>query len=202
MPAIPLVGQARVRAALKRNLLLTLLGIVLVFWLFWPRSPHSGIQPSPPSTASIKRRIVAVADLHGDLNHAQHVLRMTGVIDARGDWVAGDDLLVSTGDIVDRGDDTQALYRLFDNLRAQAPQEGGWVLNCLGNHEVMNALGDWRYVTKGDIQTFGGVEPRRKAMSTNGWIGQTWMANYSITHTVSLLPEAQLARVRANGKGE
>lgn len=200
MPVIPLVGRARVRAALKRNLLLTLLGIVLLFWLFWPRSSSSVIQPSP--TASIKRRVVAVADLHGDLDHARHVLRMTGVIDARGEWVAGDDWLVSTGDIVDRGDDTQALYRLFDNLRAQAPHEGGWVLNCLGNHEVMNALGDWRYVTKGDIQTFGGVKPRRTSMSTQGWIGQTWMANYSITHTVSLLPEEQIARVRVNDKGQ
>lgn len=47
----------------------------------------------------------------------------------------------------------------------------------------MNALGDWRYVTKEDIATFGGERQRRAAIST-GWIGQTWRSNYSITARV------------------
>lgn len=47
----------------------------------------------------------------------------------------------------------------------------------------MNALGDWRYVTKEDIASFGGERQRRAALST-GFIGQTWRHNYSITARV------------------
>jgi hypothetical protein len=42
-------------------------------------------------------------------------------------------------------------------------------------------MGDWRYVTNEDVKTFGGDSNRRYAMSTKGWIGQEWAANYSIT---------------------
>ncbi|TKY85404.1 hypothetical protein EX895_005566 [Sporisorium graminicola] len=151
--------------------------------------------PLPDGRTPLSRRTVAVADLHGDLQHAINVLSMASVVsptpDASGDtytWVGGHDVLVSTGDIVDRGDDTIALYRLFISLREQAARAGGEVKNCLGNHEVMNALGDWRYVTPGDVESFGGVEARRHAMSDQGWIGRDWMEHYNVTHTIALLP--------------
>ncbi|PWZ00230.1 Metallo-dependent phosphatase [Testicularia cyperi] len=146
---------------------------------------------------TISRRTVAVADLHGDLQHALNVFRMAGVISAPSPstsaddeqrWIAGHDVLVSTGDIVDRGDDTIALYRLYQSLRSQAARAGGEVRNLLGNHEVMNAIGDWRYVTQGDIRSFGGVEERRAVMSDKGWIGQDWIQSYNVTTIVPLLP--------------
>lgn len=34
----------------------------------------------------------------------------------------------------------------MDKLRDQAEAVGGTVLSHLGNHEWMNAIGDWRYV--------------------------------------------------------
>lgn len=37
-------------------------------------------------------------------------------------------------DIVDRGRDTIALYRLMDALRTQAQRAGGGVVSLLGNH--------------------------------------------------------------------
>jgi hypothetical protein len=49
----------------------------------------------------------------------------------------------------------------------------------------MNALGDWRYVTPEDLASFHGEKNRRKAMSTSGWIGQAWLANYSINARLS-----------------
>lgn len=76
--------------------------------------------------------------------HAHNVLRMASLISSSGHWIGGHDVLVSTGDIVDRGDDTIELYRLFDRLRKEASEVGGEVRNLLGNHEIMNALGDWR----------------------------------------------------------
>ncbi|CAO1614231.1 unnamed protein product [Parajaminaea phylloscopi] len=196
-----------VRAVTPVRLFLGLAAILGLYLLIFRQSGRSQGGPSINNTgsaghsapSSIQRRVVAVADLHGDLAHALSVLQMAEIVDAQGQWVGSEhDVLVSTGDIVDRGDDTIPLYRLFDQLRSTAGPDR--VKNCLGNHEVMNALGDWRYITPGDVKSFGGAAARRRAMSTEGWIGQTWLANYSVSHTINLLPSDQIARLVASGQ--
>jgi len=163
------------------------------------RVPHPSHPSADAAEALIHRRLVAVADLHGDYEHALNVLEMANIIDASDEarlpdgtprWIAGHDSLVSTGDIVDRGPDTIKLYRMFQSLRRQAAAQDppGFVVNLLGNHEVMNALKDWRYVTAPDLATFGGPAARRKAMSADGWIGQEWLTHYNITASLDLLP--------------
>lgn len=57
-------------------------------------------------------------------------------MDDRGNWIGKDATLIQTGDIVDRGPDTIAIYKLFDSLRTQARGAGGEVVSLLGNHEV------------------------------------------------------------------
>lgn len=57
-----------------------------------------------------------------------------------------DVLLSATNLILYRGDDTIKLFAWMDRLRGQALATGGTVLTHLGNHEWMNAIGDWRYV--------------------------------------------------------
>ena len=47
-------------------------------------------------------RIVAVGDLHGDIGNAQKVLEMARVVDSDGMWSGEVDVLVQTGDIIDR----------------------------------------------------------------------------------------------------
>ena len=80
---------------------------------------------------------------------------------------------------MDRGTDLIALLMMMERLRVES---NGRVRTLLGNHEYMNLLGDWRYVTKEDIATFGGEERRRHAMSAEGWIGKAWGgSNYSVT---------------------
>ncbi|EPT01418.1 hypothetical protein FOMPIDRAFT_1120458 [Fomitopsis schrenkii] len=133
------------------------------------------------------RRIVAVGDLHGDMPNAQKVLHMAGVVDANGDWSGEVDYFVQTGDIIDRGDDTIKLYLWMDMLRQQAPEKGGHVLTHLGNHEWMNAIGDWRYVRSSEIATFGGTAARQRMLST-GRIGKSWAANYTVTSRLPLHP--------------
>ncbi|GAA5832387.1 hypothetical protein JCM11251_006430 [Rhodosporidiobolus azoricus] len=146
-------------------------------------------RPLPQETVGdevLRTRIVAVGDIHGDMPHLTRILRRAELIDMKGQWIGGDSILVQTGDIVDRGKDTIAIYRFFQTLRPQAERAGGAVVSLLGNHEIMNALGDWRYVTKEDIASFGGERNRRLAMST-GWLGQDWRTNYSITARVPYL---------------
>ena len=99
-----------------------------------PTSP--GIRTGYDISIPWKKRIVAVGDLHGDLAHTLRVLRAAKIVDHRAQWIGKTATLIQTGDIVDRGTDTIALYRLFDTLRVQAAQTGGEVISLLGNHEV------------------------------------------------------------------
>ncbi|WVR04071.1 hypothetical protein IAU60_001070 [Kwoniella sp. DSM 27419] len=145
-------------------------------------------RPNPAGRAAFRQRLVAVGDLHGDIHNAEKVLRMASVIDDRSEWVAGTDILVQTGDIVDRGAHALDIYRLMQKLRGQASGHGGKVVSILGNHEVMNAISDWRYVTQDDIKVFGGSRQRQEAMSSNGWLGKEWLANYSVTALIPLSP--------------
>jgi 3',5'-cyclic AMP phosphodiesterase CpdA len=70
---------------------------------------------------------------------------MAKVIDDKADWAGGSDIMVQTGDIVDRGTYAFDIYRLMQKLRGQADAAGGRVVSILGNHEIMNAIGDWRW---------------------------------------------------------
>ncbi|KAJ8652537.1 hypothetical protein O0I10_011796 [Lichtheimia ornata] len=120
-------------------------------------------------------RIVAMGDLHGDLNNTLTIMRFAGLIDQDNRWSGGDTIFVQTGDVVDRGVDTIALYELLQRLRDEAKEQGGQVVSVLGNHEIMNMVGDWRYVHPDDIASFGGKQARIKAFSKEGWIGSDLM---------------------------
>jgi len=133
------------------------------------------------------RHIVAVGDLHGDLSNARRVLDFSGVIDEFGDWSGDVDFFVQTGDIIDRGDDTIDLFVWMDRLRSQATYAGGVVLSHLGNHEWMNAIGDWRYVYPSELKTFGNIAARQRMIST-GRIGRTWASNYTTASRLPLHP--------------
>ncbi len=100
------------------------------------------------------RRIVAVGDLHGDLEATERALRLAGAIDDRRHWIGGDLVLVQTGDILDRGDGEQAILDLFVRLATEAAEAGGAVYRLLGNHELMNTALDFRYVTPGGFEDF------------------------------------------------
>ncbi len=108
------------------------------------RQPHSG-------------RIVAIGDLHGDLAAARAALRLAGAIDSTDTWIGGDLVLVQTGDILDRGDEEEAVFRFLERLQSEARVAGGAVHVLNGNHELMNAYLDYRYVTEGGWADFEDV---------------------------------------------
>ncbi|EGN91917.1 hypothetical protein SERLA73DRAFT_191838 [Serpula lacrymans var. lacrymans S7.3] len=137
--------------------------------------------------APYSRHIIAVGDIHGDFDNAQKVLQMAGVVDENNEWSGKVDVFVQTGDVIDRGDDTIDLFRWFDELREQAEAVGGIMLTHLGNHEIMNAIGDWRYVYPAEIESFGGVAARQKVLSS-GWLGKAWATNYTVASRLPLHP--------------
>jgi hypothetical protein len=93
-------------------------------------------------------RIVAIGDIHGDLEAARNALRVAGAIDENDHWVGGELVVVQTGDVLDRGDQELEIMDLFDALAHEAAEVGGAVYTLNGNHELMNAYQDFRYVTE------------------------------------------------------
>ncbi|MBI1750406.1 MAG: metallophosphoesterase [Acidobacteria bacterium] len=90
-------------------------------------------------------RVVAVGDVHGDYDAFVAILQQAGLIDSRLRWTGKNATLVQTGDFLDRGAKCREVTDLLMDLEKQAPRKGGRVVTLLGNHEVMNIMGDLRY---------------------------------------------------------
>ncbi|MES2639680.1 MAG: metallophosphoesterase [Myxococcota bacterium] len=122
----------------------------------------------PPEGRPAPERLVAIGDLHGDLASALAVFRLAGLVDATGAWAGGKTWLVQTGDITDRGPDSRGVIALMRRLQGEARAAGGEVVPLLGNHEVMNLNGDWRYVSPEDLASYGGEAARKAAYAPTG----------------------------------
>jgi hypothetical protein len=114
------------------------------------------------------RTIIAVGDLHADLPSAKKAFAIAGITDAQGKWAVSDTIVVQTGDLTDRGPDGQPLLEWVRSLEIQAKKYNSQFIVLLGNHEVMNLQGDWRYVSQADVQSFGGLEQRKQAFTPGG----------------------------------
>ena len=128
-------------------------------------------------------KLVAIGDLHGDYMATIKSLKLAGVIPLKTSyqdepeeipWVGYDTHVVQVGDQVDRcrpsswyrdvgvddntykdeGSDLK-IMRLLDNLHLEAQKMGGAVISILGNHEIMNCVGDFRYVSPLEFEEFG-----------------------------------------------
>ncbi len=149
-----------------------------------PAEPK-GVDPAPIGEIAppISQRLVAVGDLHADLDNAVHTLQLTGLVDADGHWIGGTAVLVQTGDTTDRGPDSRPIMKLLRQLQIEAAVAGGRVVPLLGNHEVMNLVGDWRYVHPDDVATYGGVEARTAAFAADGEDGK-WLRGLDVVTRV------------------
>ncbi|MFN8578994.1 MAG: metallophosphoesterase [Candidatus Sericytochromatia bacterium] len=100
------------------------------------------------------KKIIAIGDIHGDLEAARTALKLGGLIDNSDNWIAKDVILVQTGDQIDRGDNDKEIIDLFEKIESQAPKFNSIVYQLNGNHEIMNASGDMRYVTEKAYESF------------------------------------------------
>lgn len=119
---------------------------------------------SQPSILPAVKRIIVIGDIHGDWDMTMKVLRVAKLIDNNGNWIGGETVVVQVGDQVDRcrytgipcnkkdatnpdeGNDWKIL-QYFTKLHEQALKVGGAVYSLIGNHELMNVKGDFRYVS-------------------------------------------------------
>lgn len=109
----------------------------------------------PPAYVPAPGRIVAVGDLHGDLQSFLQVLKLAGLYDAVSDqWIGRDAVLVQIGDVLDRGDEEIELLALLRRLKKQAAAHGGAVITLLGNHEILNAMGIAAFASQNSAAKF------------------------------------------------
>jgi hypothetical protein len=97
--------------------------------------------------AAAPGRVVAVGDVHGAFTELVAILQRTGLIDGNRQWAGGNATLVQTGDLLDRGPQVRQCLDLLMGLERQAQKQKGKVILLFGNHEIMNIMGDLRYVT-------------------------------------------------------
>ena len=86
--------------------------------------------------------VIALGDVHGGYERLVNLLAIAGLIkpDAQASpgysWAGGNRLLVSVGDLIDKGDKSIEVLDLMMKLESQAAAAGGEVIVTLGNHEV------------------------------------------------------------------
>lgn len=113
--------------------------------------------------------VTAIGDLHGDIKQAKAGLRLLGLLDENLNWVGKNALLIQIGDVVDRGGASLSTIDLMEKIRRQARWEGGDVIQLMGNHELLNLQGDYRYVSKLELQDMG--RKQRQAGSRGSILG-------------------------------
>lgn len=131
-------------------------------------------------------RIIAIGDIHGDIKLALKLLKLAKVIriiNKKLVWIGKDTYVIQTGDQLDscRPINKQPCYtsfnknkkgnikksdihvlKLFTRLDFLAQLHGGRVISLLGNHEIINVLGNMFYVSQDDIEYFSNIEERIK----------------------------------------
>ncbi|MGV9312956.1 metallophosphoesterase [Streptomyces sp. NPDC003691] len=89
--------------------------------------------------------LYVVGDVHGYLDQLVAALTAQGLIDADGNWAAGNARLWFLGDFTDRGPDGIGVIDLVMRLSAEAAAAGGYCKALMGNHELL-LLGAKRFV--------------------------------------------------------
>lgn len=107
-----------------------------------------------------KSRIVIIGDIHGDIRRFKDILIDAKVINKSIEWIAEpkNTIVVQMGDQVDSINrdpsleewevlpDVEMIY--FTNLLNKiALSKGGRVISLIGNHEMMNTIGNYSYVS-------------------------------------------------------
>ncbi len=110
--------------------------------------------PAPPCEIRTTERVVAIGDVHGAYDSFVTILRSAGLVDRRDRWSGGRSMLIQTGDVLDRGPHSRKVIDFLQRLERDAARAGGRVYSLLGNHEFMRLVGDWRYVSPGELSAF------------------------------------------------
>ena len=146
---------------------------------------------SLPSVLPAVKRIIVIGDIHGDWLMTLKTLRIAKLIDKENNWIGDDTIVVQVGDQVDRcrysgvpcnqkgattpdeGNDWKIL-QYFTFLHKQAMKKGGAVYSLIGNHELMNVNGDFRYVSYDGLREFDNYKRNDGIIIEDGSEARRW----------------------------
>jgi hypothetical protein len=109
---------------------------------------------------SSHKRIIVIGDVHGDIRRFKNILVHANIINNDLEWIAEppETIIIQLGDQIDSlnrttTEDWEVLkdYEMIyftDNLNLIARAKGGYCISLIGNHELMNIIGDFSYVSK------------------------------------------------------
>ena len=127
--------------------------------------------------------LYAFGDIHGDYNAFILTLRKAKLIDNNNHWCGGKAHVVQVGDILDRKirdteysdeDSEFKIIALILKLQLESYTSGGGFHPIIGNHEIMNILGIFDYVSPMGLQHFKNksreknIEARKKYFKLGG----------------------------------
>jgi hypothetical protein len=130
------------------------------------------------SSEKTQEGLVAIGDVHGDFEDLCLILKRAGLVNEQNHWTGGSATLVQLGDLIDRGPKGREAMDLVMGLEQEAPKAGGQVVPLLGNHEVMNILGDLRYVSPQGYANFANVASEKRRRTAYQEYA-AWYASYA-----------------------
>ena len=121
-------------------------------------------------------KIYVIGDLHADYEKTINLFKHFKLIDQNYKWIGNNIIVVQLGDQIDgygRGNYEDAtgevkILDFFDEMNDQAKMYGGAVYSLIGNHELMNVMGNFSYASKKDIEMNGGNEKRKELYKPSG----------------------------------
>ncbi len=137
-----------------------------------------------PTTYPKPKKLLVLSDIEGEFANFKTLLLANGVIDGNYEWIFGDGHLVICGDMFDRGTHVTEYLWLLYKLEEDAKAKGGYVHVILGNHDIMNLSGDFRYVQPKYFETAKalGVE-YRELFGKNTELGR-WLRTKNIMEKI------------------
>jgi len=115
--------------------------------------------PNDLSSYDDLNRIIVIGDIHGDIKRFKNILMDSKIINNNLEWIAEppNTIVVQLGDQVDSLNrntnenwevlsDFEMIY-FTERLNDIAKIKGGGVISLIGNHELMNIIGDFSYVS-------------------------------------------------------
>lgn len=127
-------------------------------------------------------RIVAIGDVHGDYKALLSVLKKAKLINNSNKWIGRNTYLVQLGDQVDslcrdnscalKNPEELKIMLYLNKLDKEARVQKGRVLSLIGNHEMMNMQGDFRYASKVDLKVMGGEKGRETLFKPGGQLAR------------------------------
>ncbi len=109
---------------------------------------------------SSHKRIIVIGDIHGDIRRFKNILIDAKIINNDLEWIANppETIILQLGDQIDSLNrmtdenwevlkDYEMIY-FTEQLNMIARSKGGYCISIIGNHELMNIIGDFSYVSE------------------------------------------------------